>query len=193
MAGISGEQPAASSEPAKARGPGRPFLPGESGNPSGRPKCLAALEAQIRELHGHLALEVLEKLRGLALAGNVFAAKLYLERVLGKARVSDAEFDLDLAEHMRKVARDGADLAIKILGTRIYSMAPKELAEFFRECGGDPAGFIEAAKAAAEQPAVEKVEAKPAAPENAPPAPAEADQALDTPVLPDSAEGWPKP
>ncbi len=86
MAGISEEQPSVSGEPAQARGPGRPFLPGQSGNPSGRPKSLVALEAQIRELHGPLAIEVLEKLRGLALAGNVAAAKVYLERVLGPAR-----------------------------------------------------------------------------------------------------------
>jgi hypothetical protein len=86
MAGISEEQPAVSDEPAQARGPGRPFRPGQSGNPSGRPKSLAALEAQIRELHGPLAIEVLEKLRGLALAGNVAAAKVYLERVLGPSR-----------------------------------------------------------------------------------------------------------
>ena len=86
MAGISEEQPVVSREPAQLRGPGRPFRPGQSGNPSGRPKGLAALEAQIRELHGPLALEVIERLRGLALAGNVVAAKLYLERVLGPAR-----------------------------------------------------------------------------------------------------------
>jgi hypothetical protein len=86
MAGISEEQPTVISEPTRARGPGRPFRPGQSGNPSGRPKSLTALEAQIRELHGPLAIEVLEKLRGLALAGNVPAAKVYLERVLGPSR-----------------------------------------------------------------------------------------------------------
>ncbi len=75
----------AASAPENRTAEGR-FSTGISGNPGGRPKSLAALESEIRELHGPRAIEVLEKLRGLALAGNVPAAKVYLERVLGPAR-----------------------------------------------------------------------------------------------------------
>ena len=110
--------------------------------------------------------------------------RMLIEQCVGKARLSDAEFQIVLAEHMRKVARDGADLAIKILGTRIYSMGPKELAEFFRECGGNPAGFLEAAKCAEEQARAPDA--------TLPDAPEEAQESA-APVLPDSDEGWPKP
>jgi hypothetical protein len=69
------------------RGPGRPFAAGVSGNPAGRPRTLAALEAEIRDLHGPHVLEVLDKLRTRAMGGDVRAARLFLDRVLGPARV----------------------------------------------------------------------------------------------------------
>ena len=123
----------------------------------------------------------------------VEAAKLLMTYDMGKP-----SGELDIAEHMRKVARDGADLAIKILGTRIYSMAPKELAEFFRECGGNPAGFLEAAKRAEEQ--VPAVEAQPEVAEGFPLTALTQEEIAareaaepTAPVLPDSDDGWPKP
>lgn len=84
LAGNSEEQPTDFDAQTSVRG--RPFRPGQSGNPAGRPKALIALETDIREIHGPKALDVLEKLRGLALAGNVPAAKVYLDRVLGPVR-----------------------------------------------------------------------------------------------------------
>ena len=63
------------------------FRPGTSGNPNGRPRSLPSIEAEIRELHGPQVLGVLEKLREMALAGDVAASKLYLDRVLGPARI----------------------------------------------------------------------------------------------------------
>lgn len=69
------------------RGPGRPFPKGTSGNPGGRPRRVRELEAAIEEAHaGPKALEVIDKLRDLALGGDVQAAKAYLDRVLGPAR-----------------------------------------------------------------------------------------------------------
>jgi hypothetical protein len=38
----------------RARGPGRPFAPGQSGNPGGKPKKLEALAASIREFDDEL-------------------------------------------------------------------------------------------------------------------------------------------
>ena len=129
-----------------------------------------------------------ELLRVASARDSVAAAKLLWSYAHGNAPASAADEEMAIAEHMRKVARDGADLAIKILGTRIYSMGPKELAEFFRECGGNPAGFLEAAKCA------EQVRAPDATLPDAtlPDAPEEA-QEPSAPVLPDSDDGWPRP
>ena len=120
--------------------------------------------------------------------GEGAAQKTLIEQYAGRARVSEAEFKLLVAEHMRKVARDAADLAVKILGSRLYTMSPQELAAFFRECSGNTEGFIEAAKAETEQPEGATVEEQPVSVVEPMPAPPES-----TPVLPDSDEGWPKP
>lgn len=48
---------------------------------------MAALEAEIRETHGPHVVEVLEKVRVVAMTGDTAAAKLYLDRVMGPARV----------------------------------------------------------------------------------------------------------
>lgn len=55
----------ASSEPARNRGPGRPFQPGVSGNPSGLSKEIAPLVAEARRLalsHAPKAIETLAAL-----------------------------------------------------------------------------------------------------------------------------------
>ena len=71
------------------RGPGGQWLPGTSGNPKGaqssvksRNTMRAAIEAE--------APAIIEKLRELALAGDVTAARTLLERVLPTAR-TDSE------------------------------------------------------------------------------------------------------
>jgi len=81
-----------SAVPAGGRGPGRPFQPGTSGNPGGHPRKLRELEAAIQDAHrAPQVLGVLEKLRELALAGDVHAAKVYLDRVAGPVRANDEE------------------------------------------------------------------------------------------------------
>lgn len=126
--------------------------------------------------------------------------------ILRKTPPSEEEQVLKLAEHLRGVAKDAADLAIKVLGTRLYSMDPKELGQFMREASGNPAGFLEAAKAQAATQG-EVVEARvsnssePFAPvdlsgmSSAPiPAQVESPPTPDAaPVLADSDDGWPKP
>ncbi len=62
------------------------WKPGESGNPAGRPKSIVNLERELREVESDHVLDVVAKLRELALKGDVFAAQLYLNRVLGPVR-----------------------------------------------------------------------------------------------------------
>jgi len=66
---------------------GRQFQPGQSGNPGGRPKVLVELETVLNE---HPTIEavhaIFAKLRRLAMAGDVRAAKVYLDRVMGPVR-----------------------------------------------------------------------------------------------------------
>lgn len=79
MAGNSEEQPK------RRRGPGKPFQPGQSGNPSGRSKA----DAEARAVLALKGKELAEKLLKLALEDeNVFALKTALEHVLGKPHQS---------------------------------------------------------------------------------------------------------
>ena len=76
---------AENSSPVRARrGAGRPFEPGTSGNPGGRPRKLRELEEAIQAAHGvPEVLEVLGKVREQALTGDMNAAKIDLDRVVG--------------------------------------------------------------------------------------------------------------
>src|SRR5690349_20611310 len=68
------------------------FLSGASGNPGGRPKRLHNLEEALVAAHdAPKVLEVIEKLRELAVVGDVQAAKLYLDRVAGPVKANDEE------------------------------------------------------------------------------------------------------
>jgi hypothetical protein len=70
--------------------------------------------------------------------------KLLIEMKVGKAK---EHIDLShVAEHMRGVAKDAADLAIKLLGDRVHSMSEDELIEFFGRCKVDTSAFMRAAE-----------------------------------------------
>lgn len=185
--------------------PATRFRPGLSGNPNGK-RSLAWLHARLdrpgpdgkneRERILEHLIEVATKWtiihRGeeIPVASGrdaVEAAKIIYAYAEGKAPESQDVRSLALAEHMRKVAHDAAELALKILGSRVYSMSPTELAAFFRECSGDTQGFIKAANAEAEATraagAIEASAIEPA--QDAPPPEAAPSPELD--------EGWPGP
>lgn len=72
---------------------GGKFAAGQSGNPAGRPKSeSAAVRARLQEHGPEVAAVVLER----ALAGDLFAAKLVLDRIAPplKARAEPVQIDL---------------------------------------------------------------------------------------------------
>jgi len=81
------------------RARGRPFAPGRSGNPSGRPKgarnkATIAVEALLEDEAEALARKVIE----LALGGNMAALRLCFERLLPPRRDHGVAFDLPKIE-----------------------------------------------------------------------------------------------
>jgi Family of unknown function (DUF5681) len=104
-------------QPAKARG--RPFEPGQSGNPSGRPKgarnkTTIAVEALLDNEAEALTRKVIE----LALAGNMAAIRLCFERLLPPRRDRGIAFDLPKIESAADaVAASGAVLESCAAGT----------------------------------------------------------------------------
>ena len=54
---------------------------------------------------------------------------------------------LKLAEHFREVAKDRADLALRVLGDTLKSKKPDEVAAIFRAFADNPKGFLDAAEA----------------------------------------------
>jgi Family of unknown function (DUF5681) len=117
------------SEPPR-RGPGRPFPPGTSGNPGGRPRKLRDLAAAIQKAHGTSeVLAVIEKLQELALAGDVAAAKLYLERTLGPVR-DDALIEARAVEIVeRKIAEARAERAVDMYTHRERESVPPNVSD----------------------------------------------------------------
>ena len=87
----------------------RPFKPGQSGNPSGRPKAVLsrALRAEIDKLDGAApdaptkAERIAEKVVTLALDGNLEAIRLIYDRVEGKPRQS-VTLTIDRAEKVER-------------------------------------------------------------------------------------------
>jgi hypothetical protein len=112
-------------QPAKARG--RPFEPGQSGNPSGRPKgarnkTTIAVEALLDNEAEALTRKVIE----LALAGNMAAIRLCFERLLPPRRDRGVVFDLPKIESAADaVAASGAVLESCAAGT----LSPGEAAD----------------------------------------------------------------
>lgn len=81
---------------------GKRFVPGQSGNPSGRPKKLPKLDELMAEVLGSetqegktQAQEILESMVTRAMKGDVQAAQLLLDRAYGKAK-QPIEADVDM-------------------------------------------------------------------------------------------------
>lgn len=82
-----------SDDSAKRRGPGRPFEPGKSGNPGGKPKKLEALAASIREFDDELRDKLLSIARDAEPKDATAAIKLLWSYAHGLPRqvVTDAD------------------------------------------------------------------------------------------------------
>lgn len=70
----------------------KPFKPGQSGNPKGRPKKIPAIDVLLAEVLGEekegksAAQAILIALRAKATKGDVRAAEVLLDRAYGKAK-----------------------------------------------------------------------------------------------------------
>ena len=115
-------------QPAKARG--RPFEPGQSGNPNGRPKgarnkTTIAVEALLDNEAEALTRKVID----LALAGNMAAIRLCFERLLPPRRDRGVAFDLPKIESAADAVA-ASDAVLQSFAARILS--PGEAADVTR-------------------------------------------------------------
>lgn len=92
----------------------RPFLPGASGNPSGRPRTAAlshAYRSKLAELvpndpyHRTFAQCIADRLVELAMGGNISAAQELADRAEGRARQSVEIHSLALREAFERMDR----------------------------------------------------------------------------------------
>lgn len=86
------------------------WLPGESGNPAGRPQG-SGTSAQLRSLLETKAPELMGKAIELALAGDTTALRICLERVVPALKAMDAPLDLGQLGEGELTARGNAVLA----------------------------------------------------------------------------------
>ena len=93
------------------RGVGRPFKPGQSGNPGGRPKSRALTDALEQTIDKH---ELGEKLWALALKGDMQAIKYIYDRIEGtptqRHEFSIEDFIHRLHEERPELDDDAANL-----------------------------------------------------------------------------------
>jgi len=84
--------------------PGRPFKPGQSGNPSGRPKKDRELTAALEQVVDKVALA--DKLNEMAIAGDMSAIRYIYDRIEGTP-TQRHEFDIDeVRSEARRLARE---------------------------------------------------------------------------------------
>jgi hypothetical protein len=112
-------------QPVKARG--RPFEPGQSGNPSGRPKgARNKTTVAVETLLDNEAEALTRKVVAMALEGNIAALKLCIERLLPPRRDRAIEFNLPKIESAADaVAASGAVLESCAAGI----LSPSEAAD----------------------------------------------------------------
>jgi hypothetical protein len=76
---------------------------------------------------------------------SVEAAKILFAYCYGKPQESTEDRALQLAEHLRSVARDQVDIGRTLLGKKLEAMTEKEIAEFWRLCDFGVARYLQAA------------------------------------------------
>lgn len=101
-------------QPTPRRGAGRPWKPGESGNPNGRPRLEDSLGTQLREVLAEVhedsgktkARLLAEKYVALGLDGNVMAITAIMDRMEGKpAQSVTLKGDSETPLHVRHSER----------------------------------------------------------------------------------------
>jgi hypothetical protein len=148
-----------------------PWKPGQSGNPLGGALPKLKVWDQFRQFMASPSdfSEAGESNRVLlwkatmqsAVMGEPASQATLIDHDLGTE-----EGRLAMAEHIRKVARDQAELSLAALGNRINAMSDAEKVAFFEMCSTDPAKYLRAAeaeleareRAAAELPASQPAE-----------------------------------
>jgi len=73
---------------------GKPFSPGQSGNPAGRPRGVVDKRVALRSLLEPHAEKLVQKVVTLALKGNSAALRLCLERLVPALKTRDAPVDI---------------------------------------------------------------------------------------------------
>lgn len=86
------------------RGAGRPFKPGQSGNPGGRPKSRALTDALEQTIDKH---ELAEKLWALALSGDMQAIKYIYDRIEG---TPTQRHEFSIEDFIRKMREERPEL-----------------------------------------------------------------------------------
>lgn len=130
--------------------PGRPFKPGQSGNPKGRPPGASA----VAKLRADLAKDVPEIIKVLvtnAKAGDAQAARLVLERVLPPVKAMEQPVPIDLPEGAGLADTGRAVLDAAAAG----DLAPGQAAQLMAGLSG-LAKLIETDELAARVAALEK-------------------------------------
>ena len=108
---------------------GRPFSPGASGNPKGRPAGASAIAKLRAEIAKHTP-DIIAKQVELAKGGDAQAARLLLERVLPPVKAAEATVRLELSGN--SLADQGRSiLAALAAGT----LAPGQAAQLLQALG----------------------------------------------------------
>jgi hypothetical protein len=148
------------------------FRPGQCPNPHGRPSIQwlrqkvevvdpQSKQTKLQEMADHL-IEVAtswevrvvgrdsdgELLKVASASDSVNACKLIWQALslLRRNPPSEDEISMNLAEHFRVVAHDQFDVMVRMLGDRLKTMSPGELAEYWRACDRDPRRYVQAAE-----------------------------------------------
>ncbi len=134
---------------------GRPFRPGTSGNPRGRPASALTI-AKLRQSIAKDIPDVIAKQLELAKAGDVQAARLLLERVLPPVKATEQAVPIAMPDGGSLADQGRAVLAAASAGT----LAPGQASQLLTGLGA-LAKLVETDELAARIAALEHPDAKP--------------------------------